>query len=145
MLIDDLKNFWTRCAWIGILMRFFNRFYKLCPDFLVFAKNSYYIREFLLFSTISTRTIPGIAPSEFVLSLDFDLLNERVASNPHDFSLHSHATATLSSFGAPLIVQKRRDERPAAADRHYQRYDAKVCIKYVVTVFSLTRHVSGPV
>ena len=63
---------------------------------------------------------------------------KRVASNPHDFSLHSHATATLSSFGAPLIVQKRRDERPAA-DRHYQRYDAKVCIKYVCHCFQFNK------
>ena len=63
--------FWPDVLGLEFSWDFWIDFPKFCPDFLVFTKKLYYIGEFILFSTIWNRTIPGIVLSEFVLNVQF--------------------------------------------------------------------------
>ena len=55
--VDNFPKFFIRCAWIGILMIFLNRFSRVLSSFLEdFTKKSYYVWKFVLFNTILNHT-----------------------------------------------------------------------------------------
>ena len=74
-------------------MTFLNRFSRVLSSFPgFFSKKLFYIGEFVLFSTISNHTIPGIVLSGdplYILKLSiFELEKRKSAQNDHEKNCH---------------------------------------------------------